>query len=202
MPITGITDLYGQRASGYTGAGYLDSRRGLPGYGPQDDPYGQGSHGQWGDIAGPAYAAPGWNAVLRRQANEDVYTSDFTLTDEDVTDLDGQGAGSVTGQLDQTPYPKTETVRGSYYTGRGRSAGGYHPEYTGATAPSDGYASHAGPYPRTWLQAGRTRPEPGTQVDDQYTEQSPASSDSTASSIRNQLRGDMNRLRMAGSRMR
>ncbi len=162
MPITGITDLYGQTAAGRTGAGALASRQGLPGYAPAQNPYGQGGHGQWGDVAGPAYAAPGWNAVLRREANLDVYTADFTLTDDE--DYTGLGEGSVTEQPDQTPYPATRLTG---YSGRGRHAG-Y--EETG-TAPDPGIASHAGPYPRSWTQAGRTRPEPGTELDDQWTEQ-------------------------------
>ncbi|HLK00471.1 MAG TPA: hypothetical protein VKU39_11260 [Streptosporangiaceae bacterium] len=162
MPIEGITSLYGLRAEGYTGAGALDSRRGLPGYGPQDDPYGQGEHGQWGDTAGPAYASPGWNGVLAREANLDVYTADFTLTDD--SDYEGLGAGHTVSELDQTPYPVTVATG---YAGRGQHRG-Y--EETGA-APAEGYSSHAGPYPRTWLQAGRLRPEPGTELDDQWTEQ-------------------------------
>jgi hypothetical protein len=162
MALQGITDLYGVRASGYTGAGALETRRGLPGYGPDQDPYGQGSHGQWGDVAGPSYAAPGWNAVLRREANEDVYTTDYMLTDD--TDVEGLGAGSPSAELDQTPYPVTVMTG---YSGRGQHRG-YEPA---GTAPGGPPANHAGPYPRTWLQAGRTRPEPGTQVDDQWTEQ-------------------------------
>lgn len=171
MPaLTGITSLYGQVAAGKTGAGWLESRQALPGYGPAQDPYGQGSHGEWGDLAGPAYAAPGWNATLRREANQDVYTTDYVLVDD--TDIEGLGHDSVTSELDQTPYPKTETAGGTNYSGRGRSPGGYHPDSIPATtAPSDGYSTHAGPYPRTWLQAGRTRPETGTELDDQWTEQ-------------------------------
>jgi hypothetical protein len=168
VPIIGITDLYGQRPSGLTGAGALDTRRGLPGYGPPDNAYGQAGHGRWGDEAGPAYAAPGWNAALRREANLDVYTADFTLTDD--TDTGPLGPGPTGGQLDQTPFPKTELAGG--YAGRGQSDGGYHPEVDHpAAAPAGGLSSHAGPYPRTWLQAGRTRPETGTELDDQWTEQ-------------------------------
>lgn len=152
MPITGITGLYGQQAAGYTGAGALPSQGSTV----------QPGHGQWGDISGPAYAAPGWNGTLRRQANEDVYTADFVLSDD--TEIEGLGAGSTTAELDQTPYPVTITTG---YAGRGRHRG-YEP---GGAAPAEGYSSHAGPYPRTWLQAGRTRPEPGTELDDQWTEQ-------------------------------
>jgi hypothetical protein len=162
MALQGITDLYGIRSAGYTGAGALETRRTLPGYGPDQDPYGQGSHGQWGDIAGPAYAAPGWNAALQREANQDAYTTDWMLTDD--ADYAGLGAGSPSAELDQTPYPVTVTTG---YSGRGQHRG-Y--EETG-TAPAEGYSSHAAPYPRTWLQAGRTRPEPGTLLDDQWTEQ-------------------------------
>jgi hypothetical protein len=167
VPITGITDLYGQRNAGYTGAGALETRQGLPGYGPAADPYGQGSHGQWGDLAGPSYAAPGWNAVLRREANEDVYTTDFLLTDD--TDVEGLGAGDPSGEPDRTPYPVTVAADG--YSGRGRRPASAGEEVAGGTAPAAGYSTHAGPYPRTWTQAGRMRPEPGTQLDDQWTEQ-------------------------------
>lgn len=166
MPITGITDLYGQRQAGQTGAGALATREGLPGYGPALDPYGQGSHGQWGDVAGPAYAAPGWNAVLRREANEDSYTTDYVLTDD--TDIEGQGMGSVGQQADQTPYPVTVS---DGYAGKGRKPASPGQYTEGGTAPGEGYSTHAGPYPRTWLQAGRTRPETGTEIDDQWTEQ-------------------------------
>lgn len=167
MPITGITDLYGQRAAGYTGAGALETRQGLPGYGPDQDPYGQGSHGQWGDLAGPSYAAPGWNAVLRREANEDVYTTDYLLTDD--ADYAGLGAGDPVSEPDRTPYPVTVAADG--YSGRGRRPASAGEEVAGGTAPAAGYSTHAGPYPRTWTSAGRLRPEPGTQLDDQWTEQ-------------------------------
>lgn len=162
MALQGLTDLYGIRPDGYTGAGALETRRGLPGYGPSDDPYGQGDHSQWGDVAGPSYAAPGWNATLQRQANEDVYTADFVLSDDD--DYAGLGAGATSAELDQTPYPAT-TVTG--YAGRGQHRG-YEP--TG-TSPAEGPSNHAGPYPRTWTQAGALRPDQGTQVDDQWTDQ-------------------------------
>lgn len=168
MTLSGITDLYGQRTAGYTSAGALETRRGLPGYGPQDNPYGQVDHGRWGEAASPVWAAPGWNATLERDA-QDAYVGGFVLTDD--TDYEGQGEGSVNEQLDRTPFAQTETSHGTWYSGRGRSTGGYHPEFTGHTAPPDGYSTHAAPFPRTWTQAGRTRPEPGTQLDDQWTEQ-------------------------------
>lgn len=162
MPaLQGITGLYGIRAAGYTGAGALDSRRGLPGYGPDADPYGQGSHGQWGDVAGPDYAAPGWNATLSREA-QDAYAGDWIAVDEG--EYEGLGAGDTVAELDQTPYPAT-TVSG--YGGRGQHRG--YEEL--GTAPAEGPGNHAGPYPRTWTQAGRLRPEPGTTLDDQLTEQ-------------------------------
>ena len=151
MPITGITSLYGQGAQGYTGAGALESQ------GSVASP----RHGQWGDLAGPAYAAPGWNATLRREANQDVYTTDFVLADE--YDYSGLGAGDTTAEVDQTPYPVTVA---DGYAGRGR----YH-GYELGTAPAEGYSTHAGPYPRTFLRSGALRPDEGTLVDDQWTEQ-------------------------------
>lgn len=151
MALTGLTGLYGQRTAGYTGAARPEA------YGTTADP----RHGQYGDAAGPAWAAPGWNAALDREA-QDAYTGGWVLTDD--TDYEGLDMGSAAGQLDQTPYPAT-VVTG--YAGRGQHRG-----YEAAgSAPAEGPENHAGPYPRTWLQAGRLRPEPGTELDDQWTEQ-------------------------------
>ena len=150
MALQGITDLYGQRTAGYTGAARPEA------YGTTADP----SHGQWGTMSGPVWAAPGWNATLIREA-QDAYSGDWVAVDD--TEYEPIPEGSTAELLDHTPYPPT-TVTG--YAGRGR----YH-GYELGTAPAEGPSNHAAPWPRTWLQAGRLRPDPATGIDDQWTEQ-------------------------------